>query len=327
MIEENKLQKCYMMLDILNKSLHHSLRINTMEVVLKQFIEQITSIPWFTLESQGGIFMVESDPDVLVLKAQNGLPEALQSMCAKVPFGRCLCGRAASTGEVVFSDCIDARHENIYDGISPHGHYCVPIKSKEKKTLGVILLYLRENHRRDEKEQNFLMAIADALAGIIELKQTIQALSEREEELALKANHLKETNSALHVLLRKMEDDKTELEEKILFNVKNSVEPYLHKLKNGRMDERQQAFLDILESNLDQLTSPFSRKLSFKYLDITPAEIQVADLVKLGKSTKEIAELLNLSSRTIEAHRENIRKKLGLNNRKINLRTYLLSIQ
>jgi len=124
-----------------------------------------------------------------------------------------------------------------------------------------------------------------------------------------------------------MEDDKKELEEKILFNVKNSVEPYLHKLKNGRMDERQQAFLDILESNLNQLTSPFSRELSLKYLNITPAEFQVAELVKLGKRTKEIADLLNLSTRTIEAHREKIRKKLGLNDRKINLRTYLLSLR
>ena len=93
------------------------------------------------------------------------------------------------------------------------------------------------------------------------------------------------------------------------------------------MDARQKAFLDVLESNIEQLTSSFSRGLSIKYLDITPAEVQVANLVKLGKSTKEIAELLSLSSRTIDTHRENIRKKLGINQRKTNLRTFLLSIQ
>ena len=327
MNEEDRLEKCYKMLDVLNKSLHHSLRNDTMEAVLKQFIEQITSIPWFTLQSQGGIFLVGSNSDMLILEAQNELPEALQSMCAKVPFGRCLCGRAALTGEIVFADCIDERHENSYDGISPHGHYCIPIRSREKKTLGVILLYLREHHQRDEKEEAFLMAIADALAGIIELKQTVEALRAREEDLDSKTHLLQETNNALNVLLRKVEDDKRELEEKILFNVKNSLEPFLFKLKNSKMDARQKAFLDVLESNLDQLTSSFSRGLSIKYLDITPAEVQVANLVKLGKSTKEIAELLSLSSRTIDTHRENIRKKLGINQRKTNLGTFLLSIQ
>ena len=87
------------------------------------------------------------------------------------------------------------------------------------------------------------------------------------------------------------------------------------------------AFIDIIESNLDEITSPFVHGLTGSYLRLTPTEIQVANLVKQGKTTKEIAELLNLSKGTIDTHRDNIRKKIGIKNKKINLRTQLISFE
>jgi DNA-binding CsgD family transcriptional regulator len=92
------------------------------------------------------------------------------------------------------------------------------------------------------------------------------------------------------------------------------------------LDDKQSAYVNILESNLNDIISPFLQKLSSKYMDFTPTEIQVANLVREGKPTKEISELLNISERGIEFHRNNIRMKLGLKNRKTNLRTYLLSL-
>ena len=81
------------------------------------------------------------------------------------------------------------------------------------------------------------------------------------------------------------------------------------------------------ETGPDVVLLQFSRKLSARYLDLTPAEIQVATLIMHGKSTKDIAEFLSLSSKTIESHRKSIRKKIGLKNKKANLRTHLLSIE
>ncbi len=67
--------------------------------------------------------------------------------------------------------------------------------------------------------------------------------------------------------------------------------------------------------------------VNLNHLNLTPAEIQIANLIKLGKVNKEIAEIKNLSSRTIEFHRNNIRKKIGIKNKKVNLRTYLNSFE
>jgi len=147
------------------------------------------------------------------------------------------------------------------------------------------------------------------------------------EELAVKTRNLEEANTALKVLLRKREEDKTELEEKVVSNFKGLVEPFFEKLKDSRLSEDQKAYVNILESNLKDIISPFARHMSSRYLNLTPAEMQIANLIKQGKTTKDIANLLNLSSRTISFHRENIRNKLGLKNQKANLRSHLLSLE
>ena len=148
-----------------------------------------------------------------------------------------------------------------------------------------------------------------------------------EIELLNKTLELSETNTALKVLVNHREKDKEELGEKVLSNVKALVEPYLKELKDSQVDQKQIVFLDLLESGLKNILSSFSSKLSSKYLALTPGELQVAYLVRVGKRTKEIAELLNLSGKTIEDYRKNLRKKLGIRNTKVNLRTYLLSVQ
>jgi DNA-binding CsgD family transcriptional regulator len=116
-----------------------------------------------------------------------------------------------------------------------------------------------------------------------------------------------------------------ELGENVLSNVKELISPYLDRLKKSRLNTNQKTLVNILDSNLNNMISPFISKLSFKYFNLTPMEIRVANLVKEGKTNKEIAEILCLSKNTILFHRYNIRRKLSLKNKKINLRTHLLS--
>ncbi len=150
---------------------------------------------------------------------------------------------------------------------------------------------------------------------------------QRERELEAKSKSLEEINTALKVLLEKGKENIIEVEQNVLFSVKNLARPFLEKLKNSRLDDTQKTNLSILESNLNEIISPFSRAMSSKFLDLTPTEIQVANLVRDGKTTKDIANLMNLSTRTVEFHRDNIRKKIGIKNMKINLRSYLLSLE
>jgi DNA-binding CsgD family transcriptional regulator len=127
--------------------------------------------------------------------------------------------------------------------------------------------------------------------------------------------------------LKQRQGDKAELEEKVLSNVKHLVLPYVERLKKTSLGNNQMSFVDILASNLKEIVSPFSRKLSSKYLHLTPTEIRVANLIKDDKTTKEIAEVMNLSEKTVETHRAHIRKKIGIKHKKVTLRTYLSSLQ
>ncbi|MBW1903074.1 MAG: PAS domain-containing protein [Deltaproteobacteria bacterium] len=165
------------------------------------------------------------------------------------------------------------------------------------------------------------------LTDITERTRAERELRKREHELEHKTVDLEEMNTALNVLLKKREKDKSELEENIISNVKELIEPYLEKMKNSRLDDRQKIYMDIIEANLNDIVSPFVRVLNTDFLALTHTEIQISNLVKRGRTTKEIAELLSLSAKTIASYREQIREKLGIKNRKINLRTYLISIQ
>jgi len=131
----------------------------------------------------------------------------------------------------------------------------------------------------------------------------------------------------LRVLLKRRDKDKIELEEKVLSNVKELVVPFLEKVKKTSSYPKQVAYIDILESNLNDIISPFMRNLSAKYVNLTPTEIRVAHLIKDGKTTKEIAKLMTVSPRTIESYRDNMRKKFGIKDKKVNLRSHLLSTQ
>lgn len=141
------------------------------------------------------------------------------------------------------------------------------------------------------------------------------------------ATHLEEANTALKVLLRKRDQDKVEFEERILANAKLLIEPHVERLKKSGLNPIQEAHLNLMASGLKEIISPFSQRLTSRYVGLTPGELEVAYLVKEGKRTKDIAHVLNLSDKTIEDYRKQLRAKLGIKNKRVNLRTHLLSLQ
>jgi len=161
---------------------------------------------------------------------------------------------------------------------------------------------------------------------ISDRKKYEQTLIRREAELQEKTRNLEELNAALRVLLKQRDEDRTELEENVFSVLNQLVMPSIEKLKKSPLKESDRASVRVIEAHLKEVTSSFVRKLSAEHLKLTPRELQMAGMIREGRATKEIAELMNISSATVEIHRHHIRKKLGLKGKKTNLATYLSSL-
>ncbi len=161
---------------------------------------------------------------------------------------------------------------------------------------------------------------------ITALKLTEEALRKSQEALIEQKQSLEETNIAMKVLLKQREEDKLELEKKVLNNVKDLVLPYVEKLKNSRLRPKDKTLVEIIDTHLQDIISPLLQRFANARILLTPQEMQVAALVKDGKTSKEIADVLNVSETTVNFHRKNLRVKFGLRNTRTNLRSYLMSI-
>ena len=171
------------------------------------------------------------------------------------------------------------------------------------------------------------VAVGSISVDITARKHVEHELEQREVELRRKSEQLSEMNTALRVLLRQRDEDQKELEERIVSNVNELVLPYVHKLKEMHLNEAQISYLEIVEMHLKDIITPFLRQMVTEYPRMTAKELQVATFVKEGKTNKEIAQIMNVSVNAVEIHRYNLRNKLGLQNKKINLRSYLLSLK
>jgi PAS domain S-box-containing protein len=167
---------------VLNALLRLSMEDISLDQQLERALDEVVSIPWLPVRPQGAIFLVGDDPKTLNLRAQRGLDQASQKTCGRVAFGQCLCGRVAASGELLFAEHGDERHEIEQVGLAPHDHYCLPILSDDK-VIGTITLYLDRGRPHDAQQQEFLQAVAHTLAGIIERKRVEDALRRSERRL------------------------------------------------------------------------------------------------------------------------------------------------
>ena len=178
----------------------------------------------------------------------------------------------------------------------------------------------------EERTSELLLKNHRLVEEIAQRKQTEEAFKNRKRELKDQSRNLRERNNSMKVLVKMREKDNEEFKEWVLSNVKNLILSYIKKLYKTKLDKKGTNYVSILESSVNDILSSNSQRLSSKYMNLTSREIQVANFVKDGMGSRKIAELMETSTRTIDFHRDNIRKKLGLQDKKVRLQSYLLSI-
>jgi PAS domain S-box-containing protein len=186
-------------------------------------------------------------------------------------------------------------------------------------------------HRLADNEQRAVEIYASPIACedrilLFSIVHDITEHKQCEEDLKTNVASLEELNTALKVILQQIDESRRELHAAIMSNIGELVLPSLEKLRKSPLSSDQLSILQDIESNLLDISSSFLQKLKTVHHKLSAREIEIAALVKEGKSTKEIAERVNISTKTVEFHRNRLREKLGLNKKKINLRAYLLTV-
>jgi PAS domain S-box-containing protein len=267
----------------------------------------------------GGIYLIDGDTKCLRLVCHRGL---LDSFVEQVSFFEpdSPVGRFAMKGEPGYcsrpADILAMGDLFQSEGITVLA--AIPVRVEGE----VVALLIVGSHVLPEIHGNIRSAIETIATHIGAIVSRVRL----GEQVKAQGDRLQETNAALRVLLKQRELDRTDLEESMLSNVKRLILPYIEKLKRSRLSDDQRVYVEILESHLQEITSPFVRKISAPMLGLTPMEIRVADLIRQGKSSKEIADLIAISERAVIFHRQGIRGKLGLRGRKANLQTYLSAL-
>ena len=165
---------------ITRKLLETVLQSGSMQETLTTALKQLLCTSWLALPPKGAIHLMAEDGEGLELSVSHNLMPQVIEHCGHLPLGRCLCGRTAASGQVVFADHVDARHEIVYPGMPDHGHYCLPLLT-EKQVLGVLVVQLKAGTPRQPAQETFLLAVARILATYITRVRSETALQEREE--------------------------------------------------------------------------------------------------------------------------------------------------
>ncbi|MEN8264444.1 MAG: ATP-binding protein, partial [Nitrospirota bacterium] len=220
---------------------------------------------------------VEQEPHVLVMKAESGLPQAVKTACALVPFASCLCGMAASERKIMFSECIDDRHEIHHENMFPHGHYCIPVISGDL-VLGAINLFVKEGHKRDKEEEDLLSSIANTIAGIIERKKTELEKEKLQEQLIQS-----ETLSALGRVTANVAHD--------IRNPLTVIGGYVRRLNKTILDgTKEKEYAEMIITEVDRLEKILRNVLI--YSKHTSPDKEIHDINETVNESLKIYELI-----------------------------------
>jgi len=196
------------------------------------------------------------------------------------------------------------------------------------KPAGVVEVFYRKVVPTDadspflKEEYALIRAVAERVGSVLMHMKAEADLRTAHKEIQREHQALQEANIALRAVLSRLEEEKQEIRASILANIQKIIMPIVFELEL-EVSGRQRSYVTLLRQSLQEIASPFLTQLSRDHMQLTPVEIAISTMIRNGLSTKEIAQLRCISPATVRRHRENIRRKLGLKNRKANLATYL----
>jgi len=191
------------------------------------------------------------------------------------------------------------------------------------------IFYLEECPPADEgpflkEERALLDAVAEQIGTIATRISADLELQETNRQLTLERKALQESNTAMRIVLARIEQEKQEIQQDIKTNAEKILIPIVQALAL-QLPPTQLKYVEMLQTNLEEITSPFISHLSNSYHSLTPTEITICNMIRNGLRTKEIAQIRGVSAATINRHREHIRRKLEITNSDVNLATFLQS--
>jgi DNA-binding NarL/FixJ family response regulator len=175
-----------------------------------------------------------------------------------------------------------------------------------------------------KEEYALIRAVAERVGSVLMHMKAEAELRAAHRAIQREHKALQEANIALRAVLSRLEEDKQEIKASILANIQKIIMPIVFELEL-EVKGTQRSYVTLLRQSLQDITSPFLTQISRNHMQLTPVEIAISTMIRNGLSNKEIAQLRSISPATVQRHRENIRRKLCLKNRKINLATYLQS--
>ncbi|MFW5769826.1 MAG: GAF domain-containing protein [Spirochaetota bacterium] len=182
---EEELQHNNDIQEVLNELLRVSIERDTLQQILEKALELLVSLPWLSFQKKAAIFLSDESSGTFILKAHHGYNTNELKICETIRTGECLCGKALKEKRIIHTSTLNEDHVRSFDGIKPHGDYCIPI-IHDSRVVGIINIQVADGHKETPLETSFLESVASTLSGILQLHMYMDQMAlERERYEAL----------------------------------------------------------------------------------------------------------------------------------------------
>jgi CBS domain-containing protein/DNA-binding CsgD family transcriptional regulator len=284
--------------------------IRQKDIQLKEVKQQVeeAAILDSMLQSTGDLAITIMDPSLVILLHNHAAEKLYRFTCAP--------DMVVGSSAAVLFDCQENRQQ-FFEAVA-----CA---ETDGRCEFVMIQDIGETSRYLASTVFCIQSAGDGKSGVGLISRDITAQKRSVLELEQKKKEAEDANIALKVMLDQHIKTRESVEEQIAFRLQELVNPYLHLLLQTSLSEKQAEIVQLISGHIESITEQFSPQARSIMLKLSPREQVITDLVRQGKTSKEIANILHIGVRTVETYRNNLRKKLGINRKKISLRTYLIT--